>query len=175
VESYDVPLLVLSPVLGLGVYCVAHVGLSRFQLGRPPYVPLIYGFGAGFVAVVVSTALAMRDSSIPATDGIAMTVLNGLTYAALGWCYFHFVNLGIASLRIRVLEEIADAGGGLPVVALRKRYDDARMTQVRIQRLLDGGHLVVRDGRFHSGVSRFLLTARLFAALRSLIIGVRSA
>lgn len=167
------PLLVLSPVLGLGVSCVSHVILSRLRVGRAPYEPLVNGFLTGFAAMIVMTAIALRDLAVPATDAAALTVLNGLIYSALGWCYFHFVNLGIASLRIRVLEEIAEAGSVLPVDVLRRRYDDTRMAETRIQRLLAGGHLVVRGERFHSGASRFLLTARMFEVLRRLIIGAR--
>ncbi|MFM8290494.1 MAG: hypothetical protein ACKOC4_02190 [Planctomycetia bacterium] len=172
-EPYIV--VVLAPVLGLGVYCVTHIVLARLRWGRSPYGPLITGFLVGFIATI---AIALQASSRLASggaDGVALTGLDCLIYAALAWCYFHFVNLGIASLRIRVLEEIAEAGGSLEARALRELYDDAQMAEARVERLLAGGHIVFRDERFHTGRHSFLAVARIFAILRGLILGADSA
>lgn len=165
------PFVVLAPVLGLGVYCVTHIVLARLRLGRSPYGPLITGFFVGFIATIAVASQASIRLAFREADGVALTGLDCLIYAALAWCYFHFVNLGIASLRIRVLEEIAEAGGSLDARALRELYNDSQMAEARVQRLLAGGHIVFRDGRFHSGRRAFLAVARMFAILRGLILG----
>jgi hypothetical protein len=172
IDAY--PLVVMSPVFGLGVYCFAHVLLSRLRIGKTPYVSLIAGFFIGSAADLSVSILAAMNLRVPSMDAFGWCLLSSLTYVALGWCYFHFVNLGIASLRIRVLEEIVEAGGTLQAVSLQDRYNDARMADARIQRLIAGGHLVARGERFHRGSARFLFTARLFAVLRHLIIGNRT-
>ena len=168
------PAVVLAPVIGLLVCSLGHVALARLRWGRAPYGPLIRAMCAGLAATLAMAVVAARRSVPGADDRLAFAMLDGLTYAALAWCYFHFVNLGIASLRIRVLEEIIEAGGSLQAQALRQRYDDTDMAETRIQRLLAGGHVVMRDQRFHSGRPAFLIIARTFELGRSLIIGARA-
>lgn len=164
-------LLLLAPLSGLAVCCATHVGLARFRPGRSPYPALLKAFAVGFVVALAVAVGALHTAGTPNADALALATLAVLTYIALGWCYFHFVNLGIASLRIRVLEEIAEAGGTLPAAALRDRYDDRRLVETRLHRLVSGGHVVVRDGSYHRGSGWFLLVAKVFAALRRLIIG----
>jgi hypothetical protein len=165
------PVVAVAPVVGLGVYCVTHLIFARARWGRPPYGPLIAGFFAGFVATLALTLLAAWRAASRDADLVALTVLEVLTYSALGWCYFHFVNLGVASLRIRVLEEIVEAGGSLAADALGRLYDDGVMAENRIRRLHAGGHIVLRNDRFHGGRAAFRGIARAFAVLRWLIIG----
>lgn len=98
-------------------------------------------------------------------------VLNVATYAALGWCYFHFVNLGIASLRIRILEELVEAGGAMSGERLAGLYDDQAVITARLQRLRAGGHLVEHEGRYKIGRQRFLVVAKIFDGLHALIFG----
>ena len=101
-----------------------------------------------------TTIVACVRGGDSATDALALTGMN--TVAALGFafCYFNFVNLTIASLRIRVLEEIADSGGWLPRAALLDRYGTGSVADIRLERLVGGGHLVERNGRLYSGRSR---------------------
>ncbi|NBV46644.1 MAG: hypothetical protein EBR86_13660 [Planctomycetia bacterium] len=107
-------------------------------------------------------------------DGTAYVVLDTLTYLALAFGYFNFVNLTIASLRIRLLEEIQQAGGALERARLVEKYDSREVVRVRVERLLRGGHLVERDGRLLRGRAVFLVVARIFDWLRWAIIGSRS-
>lgn len=163
--------VVMAPIGGLVMYCVVHLILARARWGRPPYGPLIAGFFAGFAVTLVLTLLAALRGGSRGADLVALTALEVLTYSALGWCYFHFVNLGVASLRIRVLEEIAEAGGSLSASDLGLLYDDVVMAENRIRRLHAGGHIVLRDDRFHNGRAFFRAIARTFVVLRWLIIG----
>jgi hypothetical protein len=98
-------------------------------------------------------------------------LLNLLTYLALAFGYFNFVNLTIASLRIRLLEEILDAGGELSAGRLRAAYNADSVSDLRLARLLRGGHLVERNGRLVIGRRRFMIVARIFDFLHWLIIG----
>lgn len=165
------PWLVLAPVVGLAVYCATHLMLTRLLNGRSPYPALIGGFGPGLLATLVVSGIALSKMQSGIADVIGYGLLNLTTYGALGWGYFHFVNLCIASLRIRVLEEIVEAGGALPAATLQSLYNTEGVVGLRISRLTAGGHLVVRNERFYSGRARFLLAARLFDLLRSFILG----
>ena len=167
------PLVALAPVIGLAVYCVGHIIAARLIRGRNPYPALAIGAVMGIVVTVAITIVACVRGGDSAADTLALTGMN--TVAALGFafCYFNFVNLTIASLRIRVLEEIADSGGWLPRAALLDRYGTGSVADIRLERLVGGGHLVERNGRLYSGRLQFLLVARIFDAVRSLIFGTR--
>jgi len=165
------PVVVLAPVAGLAAYCISQIAIAHAAPGRSPYMSLSRGFLVGFAAVAVTTVagvVVMRSGLI---DGVGYGLLNLLTYLALAFGYFNFVNLTIASLRIRLLEEILDAGGELSAGRLRAAYNADSVSDLRLARLLRGGHLVERNGRLVIGRRRFMIVARIFDFLHWLIIG----
>lgn len=165
------PWLVLAPSIGLGCYCLCHIVLARILVGRSPYLPLVGAFVPGLLGTVIVSGAALYSMQSNIADVVGYSALNLVTYGALGWGYFHFVNLCIASLRIRVLEEIVDAGGRLPAGLLLARYNTDGMIGLRIERLVSGGHFIVREGRYHCGKPHFLLVARLFDWMRYVVMG----
>ncbi len=167
------PLVALAPIIGLAVYCVGHIIAARLIRGRNPYPALAIGAVMGIVVTVAITVVACVRGGDSAADTLALTGMNAVAALGFAFCYFNFVNLTIASLRIRVLEEIADSGGWLPRAALLDRYGTGSVADIRLERLVGGGHLVQRNGRLYSGRLQFLLVARIFDAVRSLIFGTR--
>jgi hypothetical protein len=165
------PLVALAPVVGLAVACVVHVAAARLIRGRGPYPPLALGCLAGIVATIAITLAACVRGPTAVADTLAFTALNGIAALALAFCYFNFVNLTIASLRIRILEELVDKGGRLPGATLLDLYGSGSVAGIRLERLVNGGHLVERNGRLHTGRLQFLLVARIFDGLRWLIFG----
>lgn len=165
------PWLVLAPVVGLAVYCAIHLLAAQFSRGPSPYPALVGAFAPGLLATALVSGLALHAMQAPWLDVVGYGVLNLTSYGALGWGYFHFVNLCIASLRIRVLEELAEVGGEMAEAALLTQYNTEGMIGLRISRLTAGGHLVVREERYYSGKSQFLWAARFFDLLRTLILG----
>ena len=107
----------------------------------------------------------------PAADVLGFPLMNLVAYLALAFCYFNFVNLGITSLRIRMLQEVLARGGRMSKANLLACYNTGRMVELRITRLIEGGHLVERNGRLQVGKGRFLLLARIFDALRRIVFG----
>ena len=165
------PLVVAAPVLGLAAYCLAQIVVARSMPGRGPYHSLKLGFMVGLVLTLAVSGWAVGQMVIGSEDRTGYVVLNLLTYLALAFGYFNFVNLTVASLRIRLLEEIREAGGAMPAATLKAAYNSSEVVAVRLQRLVEGGHLVEKDGRLHSGRLLFLIVARIFDGLRLLIIG----
>jgi hypothetical protein len=108
-------------------------------------------------------------------DTAAYVAMNGFASLAFAFGYFNFVNLTVASLRIRILEELLGSGGWLSRDAILDRYGTSSVADLRLERLVGGGHLVERNGRLHTGRLQFLLVARIFDALRWLILGPRYA
>ncbi len=166
--------LAVAPILGLAAYCLAHVVACR-SLQRGPYFPLMLGCGCGLAATIAISLAALLWTRCGAADGLALAGLNLATYLALSFGYFNFVNLNIASLRIRMLQELAESGGRMPVDRLAALYDTETIIGLRIDRLTRGGHLVERQGRYYSGKRRFLIVARIFDLLRWAILGQQRA
>jgi len=165
------PLVAVAPVLGLAVYCFTHIVAARIIRGRNPYPALAVGALTGLLATIGITVAACRWDAVSPIDTLALVVLNAIASLAFAFGYFNFVNLTVASLRIRILEELADAGGRLPRADLLDRYGTTSVADLRLQRLVGGGHLVERNGRLHTGRLQFLLVARIFDGLRRLIFG----
>ncbi len=165
------PIVVLAPIAGLAGYCLSQIAIAHALPGRSPYVSLTRGFFVGFAAMAATTAAGVVRMQAGIADGTGFGLLNLLTYLALAFGYFNFVNLTIASLRIRLLEEILDAGGGLSAERLGAAYNASSVVGLRLDRLVRGGHLVERDGRLVIGRRRFMVVARIFDFLHWFIIG----
>ena len=162
-----------APLLGLASYCVSHLLVSRLVRNRGHYYPLMIGCGCGLAAtlVVSAAALAFMQASVP--DFAALLGMNLVAYLAFSFGYFNFINLNIASLRIRMVQELAESGGEMPVEALTDLYNIEEVIALRIDRLSSGGHLIERQGRFYSGKRQFLIVGRIFDFLRLVILGSR--
>lgn len=166
------PLLVLAPVDGMIAYCVAQIAIARTI--RRPYFSLGLGCVLGLVVTLWNSLAALARMQVDAGDGFGFLTLNSLTYLALAFGYFNFVNLNIASLRIRILEELLASDGRMSADSLLASYNTDKMIVARLDRLVSGGHLVKKDGRFYSGKLTFLLLARFFDFMRPVILGANS-
>ena len=164
-------LLAISPVLGLGIYCLAHIVAGRLVRRRGHYFPLFLGCGCGLAAAFTVSLWALALMRAGLLDCLAFIVMNLVAYLAFSFGYFNFINLNIASLRIRMLQELADSGGEMPVDALARLYNTEAVIALRIDRLVRGGHLIEREGLFFTGKRQFLLVGRIFDFLRWAILG----
>jgi hypothetical protein len=170
VLSPGYPLVVLAPIAGLMSYCVSQIVIARASPGQSPYLSLSRGFAVGFIVNAIVTGYGMLAMHSSPLDQTGYAALNALTYMALGFGYFNFVNLTVASLRIRLLEEILEAGGGLSAERLAAAYNADSVAQLRLERLVRGGHLVDRCGRLVIGRRPFMIVARIFDFLHWFII-----
>jgi hypothetical protein len=171
--NYAQILLTTAPALGLAAYCLSHVLACRTIRGRGNYFPLMLGCGCGFaVAAVISLAASLLIGN-NLVDMVAVGSMNVVCYLALAFGYFNFINLNIASLRIRMLQELAESGGSMAADDLTALYDVDSVIALRIDRLVAGGHLIERDGRYYSGKRKFLIVGRIFDFLRLVILGGR--
>jgi hypothetical protein len=168
------PVVVAAPVIGLATYCFTQIAIARLASKSSPYRSLTIGFVAGLAMTTAAVWGASRRMEIRASDQVGYVLLDILTYLALAFGYFNFVNLTVASLRIRLLEELNMHGGELARHLLVEKHSSRNVAALRIERLLDGGHLVERNGRVFSGKPWFLMVARFFDALRWGIMGRES-
>jgi hypothetical protein len=159
-----------SPLFGLAVHTVSHLFLVRIRCSSSPYPPLALGALANVALTLGLSVAGTTELAMPPTDSAPLVALNLLASLALAFCYFNFVNLTVASLRLRLLEELLQFSPQTGSVLLT-RYNSHTAFSLRLQRLLAGGHLVETEGRITSGRRRFLWVALLFDFLRWLIFG----
>ncbi|OGR69977.1 MAG: hypothetical protein A2089_11530 [Elusimicrobia bacterium GWD2_63_28] len=147
-----------SPLVGLAFNCLVQVLACRRdrRLLRSVY----RGFAGG--AAACALACGFGEELPPAL----------VTYAALGYCYFHFINLGETARRVRLMRELAEAGpAGLGKEELLSRYNARTMVEARFRRLLDNSQVVERNGRYYVGKPAVLWMARLVLLLKKLLLG----
>lgn len=165
------PMVVLAPVVGLAADCASQVLWARAARRGNPYTSLAAGIVVGFTVAAAVTAIGLQFAECTGADAAAFAALNLAAYLALAFGYFNFVNLAIASLRIRLLCEILEAGGSLPRATLLAGYNTTQVIELRLRRLVGGGHLVDRNGRLVIGKRRFLGIAIVYNILRRIVIG----
>ena len=168
-------LLALSPIAGLAVNALSLVACCRFRpsfgLLRSEYI----AFFVGAMFVLFMNVLVMQREPQPGIASFAgHGILNFLSYGALGYCHFHFVNLGETARRIRMLRELFAAGGALSHRDLLARYGAREIVEKRIARLINSGQVVVRGQRYYIGGSTVIGIARCMVGLKVLLLGRKS-
>jgi hypothetical protein len=131
------------------------------------------GFGVGLaVFVVMETLFLSEDFS---TDHLLTALLvNTPIYICLAYCYYSFVQLGQTSIRIRLYAEIASKTDGLSAEEVAREYSDDSLVAVRIQRLVESGDLIDRNGAFFIGRSRLPLIGDILFAAKGFLLGKTS-
>jgi hypothetical protein len=165
-------LYALVPLAGLAVTVAVQVSLIRGRGGAGLLRSLFEGWAAGLLAVLGAEIWAAPP--LPDTDRLPLAAVNVATHGLLWYCYFHFVNLGVTARRPRLLIELAEAPGGLTYEQLLERYNGRHQVEARLERLLGGGQLVLRDGRYRVGQPVMLLIAKVIVALKRLLLGKTS-
>ena len=158
-------LLAVSPLLGLFVNVVVQVCASRY-ISKITLLRSVYlGFAAG---LFVQTCILL-----PGGD-LYLMLADLITYFALGYGYFNFVNLGETARRVRILRELYDAGGSLSPEELLKRYNSRDMIEKRIQRLVNNGQVIYNNGRFYIGTPLVLFMAKAVTLGKFIVLGRKS-
>lgn len=108
------PFLVLSPIAGMAVFCAAQIFIARASKRSSPYFSLALGGVFGMLVTIAWSWASAALMRCDAADAWAQLALNTVTYFALAFGYFNFVNMNFTSLRIRMLEELLASGGESP-------------------------------------------------------------
>jgi len=164
----------LSPILALVAMVVVQAVFLRLRGGEQFFTSVVAGFLAGLLF-----ALAMQVALLwvfPRNfDRLVLAfVANPAIYVMLAYCFFNFINLGHASIRIRIFKECHDRGGFITHEELRAVYDDERIRDVRLKRLLEGGDIVKEEGRWKLLNPRLVPVANLVFALKYFVLRRKS-
>lgn len=161
------------PVMGLGVNVALHVASARFT-GLGMLKSVVLGFSLGFLFLfAIECALSIK-TMVTWWEFWGKLLTNSVIYSALGYGYFHFINLGETGRRIRIMREIYEAGGGLTMEELLERYNADTIVGVRFARLLSNNQVVRRNGKYFIGRPTVLLMAKFIAIMKYLLLGKKS-
>lgn len=150
------------------VAMAASIGahLLACRRGLPHLTAYVASLIVGFMVTIGGLLLVVPHD---ATFLWSLPVALGL----FGSWWFIFLNIVQAmesSLRIRILREIALAGGSLSTEALSARYSDSRLIGLRVSRLTESGAIRQRGDRLLVASRPLLFLARLFRLLKLMII-----
>ena len=165
---------VLFPVIGLVINVLFQVLGFRYITNIGLLKSIFLGFAAGLFSVITLETYVFFTMSKAAQDFIAIIVVNLMTYSALGYCYFHFLNLGETARRIRIVRELYDSEGGLSISGILERYSARDIVQKRIERLLNNRQIIEKNGRYYIGNPVMLMMANIMVAMKLIFLGKES-
>lgn len=167
----------LTAVGGLAVCVAAHIAAARALPGRSRLGYVLASFFAGGAAVAGLAAARALGRGAVSLDLAALALNWLLAYVCLAYCYFGgFYNCGESARRIRLLRELLDAGqDGLSRAEVLERYNAEMIVRARLERLLAGGQLVLREGRYFIGRKDTLWASWMLTRLKVLFLGAPSA
>jgi hypothetical protein len=164
----------LSLVGAITTNVLSQVVLVRVRRGKCFLRSIVEGFSAGVVALGLLNSLLIAHSASIGMGLLVFFFVDLPTYGALSYCYFTLAYLGQSSIRIRMYSEIASVPSGVSVREMSLRYDDASLLEMRLQRLIESGDIVERDGRFFVGRARLVRVGNIIVATKHFLLGKKS-
>jgi hypothetical protein len=160
------PVRLFLPVIGLVSNVIFQVCVFRCKKRAGLLASVISGFIAGiFVLSILELLFSDRSWYFMPVDTII--------YSALGYCYFHFINMGETARRIRILLELSVAKEGLTLAELLERYNAGEIIDKRLARLVNSGQIILKNGRYYEGKPVMKLISGLMGALKLIVLGKR--
>jgi hypothetical protein len=162
---------ILVPVSCFTLNVVLQVLCLRFFSGIGLLRSIYIGFSLGLLLLsyLGLCTFFYFNISLLAYQGLFLTSL--VTYTALGYSYFHFLNLGETARRIRILRELYDAKEGLSYAQLLQRYNTRMIIDVRMKRLIDSHQIDFINGRYYIRDFLVLNFARMVVRMKKLLFG----
>lgn len=164
-------LITASAWIALAVNIFTNLILLRAARSLSIVRSLLLSFLVGLLSFVALTWLAWKYS--PHDAFVPRSAAALLTYLCVSYFFFHIVHIPEASVRLRVLQELA-AGRPLTQSDILRRYNAASILDIRLERLMRNGQLVADSGRLFTGRKRMLYVASVFALAKRILLGKKS-
>jgi hypothetical protein len=167
-------LLALAPALGLALNVIVQIVTFRALRRRSLLKSIVVGFAGGLLLVAILSFYCCHRLPGTSLDLIGRLLANCATSCALGYGYFHFLNLGQTARRVRILREFVEAQRPLTRDEVLARYNADTILQLRLARLLATGQLSAINGRLVARRSTVLVMARVIGWMKSVLLGAGS-
>ena len=159
----------INPVVAFSINVATQILCIRFVMKG-----LLKSLFSGFAIGLLSLLFVQLISVFLGKTFLPNLTVNIIIYSSLWYCYFHFINLGETARRIRILRELYDSDGGLTLDVILKRYNAKKMVELRLQRLLSNGQVILKDGRLYNGKPVLLLMSKTILLMKLIILGKKS-
>lgn len=174
-QMYPVPVEVVTPILGLIINAFVQTFTFRYMKRIRLLKSVFIGFAVGlFSIVLMEMGVWYEILDVSRIDILFILIANMITYSLLGYCYFHFINLGETARRIRILRELYEHKEGLSMSEILERYNAKEILENRMNRLVNKGQIFLKNGRYYIGNRTMLLIANIIYALKRIILGNRT-
>ena len=164
-------LQVISPVIGLAINVFVQILLFKYSSKYKLLRSISSGFIAGMLALCAIECYIILRQATPSWSMASIFTVNLITYCCLGYCYFHFINLGETARRIRLLRDLYDAPGGLREEDLLSRYNAREVVNIRLTRLLSNNQIILRDSKYYIASPVMLLISKAVFFMKVVISG----
>lgn len=158
----------LIPVTGFVVYVIAQFVL--YGVTRSLVKSVIYSYFVGLLSVTLMHAILLGGLEL---EGFFVFITNFLIYTGSAYCYFGIIGLGV-SLRIRVLDIIAQSPEGMNFSQIEEGFDSKGLFARRIERLLENKQIRREGNRYFIARPGFLLISRLNTLIKIFLTGKSS-
>lgn len=152
----------IAPIAAVCATALAQA--LHFRLRRSLSGSYLVGAGAGLLALGISLAFLRAWQS---AETLALSVVALGIYSGGLVCFVSVVGLGV-SLRLRIMSFLVQAGRPLTAAEIEERFEGNMLMRRRLDRLVQGGHVLDRGGRlvsagtWLSGMARFNATVKRF-------------
>jgi len=165
---------ILAPIIGLLANTVTQIIIFRLWKERYLLKSVFSGFVCGLMAVLVIEIASLILNRPEGMEFLGQLSMVMVTYFALGYCYFHFINLGETARRIRILRELQESKNGLTLEGILKRYNALAIINVRLQRMISNKQIVLQAGRYYIGSPLMLYMAKTLIFFKWVLLRRRS-
>jgi len=165
---------IFSPVFGLIINVTIQLLGCRYIERLGVLKSVFTGFLCGFGIVFITDITYCFSAKPPLMECFAQLSLSTVTYVALGYCYFHFINLGETARRVRIAIELLESEIGLSMDELIKRYSASDIINYRLQRMISNNQIVYRDDRYYIAKPIMLYLAKAIVIMKLIFLNKRS-
>jgi hypothetical protein len=174
-EMHPVPMEVVTPIFGLIVNAFVQTFTFRCMKRIRLLKSVFIGFAAGLLGMLlIEMSLWHEFLGVSSVDILCGLVVNIITYSLLGYCYFHFINLGETARRIRILRELYEHKEGLSKSEILERYNAKEIVEKRMNRLVNKHQIFLKNGKYYIGNRTMLLITKIIYTLKRMIFGKRA-
>jgi len=159
----------INPIVAFSINVATQILCIRFAMKG-----LLKSLLSGFAIGLLSLLLVQLISAFLGKTFLPNLTVNIIIYSSLGYCYFHFINLGETARRIRILRELYESNGGLTLDKILKRYNAEAMVELRLQRLISSGQIILKDGRLHVGKPVLSFISKIIILMKLILLGRKS-
>ncbi len=159
------------PFIGLGINMIFQAASLKLIKGLGLLKSVFLGFSAGLIFVTGSEFYFYNIPRGGIGDFIGLLCVNLLTYTALGYTYFHYINLGETARRVRILRELTEHEGGMDEQEILAKYNSRDIIEKRLGRLLKNKQVILRDGKYYIGRPTVLWIAKIINVIKMIVFG----